>query len=131
MWRFEALRKVPLMAKLTPAQRSNLCTVLRAEHYKQGDVIIRQVPFPARSQHEVSVHDTPRNTVMQNIVPVVLREVQNLPMSRCFGLQYTWVEPGGTMPSVSLRRATKATGSTSWRPVCAPCIAHPTASSRC
>ena len=44
MWRFEALRKVPLLAPLTPAQRSNLCTVLRAEHYKRGGVIIRQVP---------------------------------------------------------------------------------------
>ena len=43
MWRFEALRKVPLLAPLTPAQRSNLCTVLRAEHYKRGGVIIRQV----------------------------------------------------------------------------------------
>ena len=46
MWRFEALRKVPLLAPLTPAQRSNLCTVLRAEHYKRGGVIIRQVPAP-------------------------------------------------------------------------------------
>ena len=43
MWRFEALRKVPLLAPLTPAQRSNLCTVLIAEHYGAGDVIIRQV----------------------------------------------------------------------------------------
>ena len=47
MWRFEALSKVPLLAPLTPAQRSNLCTVLRAEHHRTGDVIIRQVLGPA------------------------------------------------------------------------------------
>ena len=53
MWRFEALRKVPLLATLTPAQRSNLCTVLRAEHYKEGGVIIRQVLQAAQATPHV------------------------------------------------------------------------------
>ena len=43
MWRFEALCKVPLLAPLTPAQRSNLCTLLRSERYTKGDIIIPQV----------------------------------------------------------------------------------------
>ena len=65
MWRFEALRKVPLLAPLTPAQRSNLCTVLRAEHYKRGGVIIRQVlgdvpPDRAASDRTtLPAHDAP------------------------------------------------------------------------
>lgn len=46
MWRFEALCKVPLLALLTPAQRSNLCTVLRAERHAKGEVIIREVTHP-------------------------------------------------------------------------------------
>ena len=45
MWRFEALCKVPLLSALTPAQRSNLCTVLRAERHAKGDVIIHDVAF--------------------------------------------------------------------------------------
>ncbi|EIE24738.1 putative cGMP-dependent protein kinase [Coccomyxa subellipsoidea C-169] len=41
MWRFEALRKVPLFSTLTPPQRSQLCTVLKPLHVKAGTAIVQ------------------------------------------------------------------------------------------
>ncbi|KAK9817313.1 hypothetical protein WJX72_012521 [[Myrmecia] bisecta] len=40
MWRFEALRKVPLLTFLSPAQRSQLCTALKPQHVPANSRVI-------------------------------------------------------------------------------------------
>ncbi|KAL0050057.1 hypothetical protein WJX82_003639 [Trebouxia sp. C0006] len=40
LWRFEALRKVPLLASLNAAQRSDLCTALKPRIFNAGESIV-------------------------------------------------------------------------------------------
>ncbi|KAL0042257.1 hypothetical protein WJX77_007366 [Trebouxia sp. C0004] len=42
LWRFEALRKVPLLASLNAAQRSDLCTALKSRIFNAGESIVRK-----------------------------------------------------------------------------------------
>eukprot|EP00803_Ostreobium_quekettii_P004170 evm.model.scf_1272.6 EVM.evm.TU.scf_1272.6 scf_1272:45533-46716(+) len=42
VWRFEALRRVPILAQLTPAQRSSLCSAFKQESFKAGKRIVKQ-----------------------------------------------------------------------------------------
>ncbi|DBA85047.1 TPA: cGMP-dependent protein kinase [Trebouxia sp. C0005] len=42
LWRFKALRKVPLLASLNAAQRSDLCTALKPRIFNAGESIVRK-----------------------------------------------------------------------------------------
>ena len=42
MWRYEALRKVPILSKLTKTQRNKLVLVMQERTYQDGEVIIKQ-----------------------------------------------------------------------------------------
>eukprot|EP00803_Ostreobium_quekettii_P011350 evm.model.scf_945.2 EVM.evm.TU.scf_945.2 scf_945:18680-23149(+) len=42
VWRFEALRRVPILAQLTPGQRSSLCSAFKQESFKAGKRIVKQ-----------------------------------------------------------------------------------------
>ncbi|GMH33824.1 hypothetical protein BSKO_01658 [Bryopsis sp. KO-2023] len=42
VWRFEALRRVPILAQLTAAQRSTLCAAFTQDSYKAGEPIVKQ-----------------------------------------------------------------------------------------
>ena len=55
LWRFEALRRVPILAQLTPAQRSSLCSAFIQEAASVGEDIIKQVTIvKSDAQHLIA-----------------------------------------------------------------------------